>query len=153
MSGQPPIPIMASEQPTDEQKQLIALFNDMETRRLDFLDEAGKSAIERTATFLTILFAVTAFGSNFPPRYLTVSPWEKYLVIAILICYLLAMGMGMWAIQPRSYKLYRHNLTEMGKEMDRMIAHKSRWVHWAGILFALGSIALAGLVVFIIWTL
>src|SRR5947207_10735813 len=100
MSEQSPIPIIDSEQPTDEQKQLIFLFNDMEKRRLDFLDEAGKSVIERTATFLAILFAVTAFGSNFPPKYLTVDHWEKYLLIAILFCYLLAMGMGMWAIQP-----------------------------------------------------
>ena len=153
MSEQSPIPIIDSEQLTDQQKQLISQFNDIEKRRLDFLDEAGKSIIERTATFLAILFAVTAFGSNFPPKYLTVGSWEKYLVIAVLICYLLAMGMGMWAIQPHKYKLYRHNLIEMGKEMDRMVNHKSRWVQGAGILFALGSIALAGLVVFIIWGL
>jgi hypothetical protein len=152
MSEQPPIQIISAEQPSDEQKQFIALFNDMENRRLDFLDEAGKSVIERTATFLAILFAVTAFGGNFPPKYLVGNPWDKYLVIAILGCYLLAMGMGMWAIQLRRYKLYRYNLTEMKNELERMMKHKTRWVQWAGILFAIGTVALAGLIVSIIWT-
>lgn len=152
MSEQSPIQIISAEQPVDEQKQLIALFNDMENRRIDFLDEASKSIIERTATFLAILFAVTAFGGNFPPKYLVGNPWDKYLVIAILCSYLLAMGMGMWAIQLRHYKLYRHNLTEMKSELERMIKHKTRWVQWAGILFGIGTLALAGLIVSIIWT-
>jgi hypothetical protein len=52
--------------------------------------------LERIATFLAILFAVTALGGSFPPKYLVGNPREKYLVIAILICYLLAMGMAQY---------------------------------------------------------
>jgi hypothetical protein len=148
MSEQSPLePI----EPTDEQRRLAALFADMDSKQLDFLDEAGKSIIERIATFLAVLFAVTAFGGNFPPAYLKGNHWEKYLVIAILICYLLAMGMGMLAIRPRRYASYRYNVTRMKHEFERLITYKKRLMQWAGLLFAGGSVALAALIISIIW--
>ena len=75
------------------------------------------------------------------------------MVIAILICYLVAMALGMLAIHPRSYNKYRYNMTRMGKEWERLITYKKRLVQWAGILFGVGTIALAGLIIFIIWPL
>ena len=123
----------------------------MESRQLDFLDEAGKSIIERIATFLAVLFAVTAFGNDFPPKYLVHIAWSKYLVIGILLCYLLALGMGMWAIQPRKYSQYLHNISGMQEQWNLLVTRKRRWVKWAGILFALGTAALAVLIVLIVW--
>jgi len=70
MNEQQPVQILESEQPSEEQKRLVTLFSDMEGKQPDFLDGEGKSIIERIATFLAILFAVTAFGGNFPPKYL-----------------------------------------------------------------------------------
>ena len=88
-------PLYEEETETEEQKEkkqrLKTLFADLESKQPDFLDEAGKSMIERIATFLAILFAVTALGSSFPPKYLVGNPRDNYLVIAILLCYLLAM--------------------------------------------------------------
>jgi hypothetical protein len=72
-------------------------------------------------------------------------------VIAILICYLIAMSMGMWAIQPRNYSLYQYNMTRQEQEWKRLIGRKKFWVRFAGILFGLGTLALAALIVFIIW--
>jgi hypothetical protein len=123
----------------------------MESRQLDFLDEAGKSIIERIATFLAVLFAVTAFGNDFPPKYLVHIPWSKYVVIGILVCYLVALSMGMWAIQPRKYSQYIHNVSGLQEEWERLITRKRRWIKWAGILFALGTVALAVLIVLIVW--
>ena len=134
----------------EKKQRLKTLFADLESKQPDFLDEAGKSIIERIATFLAILFAVTALGGSFPPKYLIGNPRDKYLVIAILICYLLAMGMGMWAIQPRNYSLYQYNLTRQEKEWKRLIARKKFWVRFAGILFGIGTMALAVLIVLII---
>jgi hypothetical protein len=134
----------------EEKKRIKAIFADMESKQLDFLDEAGKSMIERIATFLTVLFAVTAFGGNFSPTYLKTNPWEKYLIIVILFCYILAMGMAILAIQPRSHPRYRYQVQKMAEELQRMITRKKRLVQWAGILFALGTVALAGLIVAII---
>ncbi len=157
MSEQHQIHIYEEETETEEQKEekqrLKTIFTDMESKQLDFLDAAGKSIIERIATFLTVLFAVTAFGSNFPPPYLKGNTVAKSLVVAVLFCYLLAMGMGILAIQPRSYDLYRYNMTRMKKEWNRIITYKKRWVRWAGILFGLGTVALAWLIVSIIWAL
>ncbi len=144
--------LLEPEPPTEEQKQLVALFAEMDSKQLDFLDEAGKSIIERIATFLAVLFAVTAFGVNFPPAYLKGNAWNKYLVIAILFCYLFAMFAGMLAIQPRRYNRYYHNVTRMKQERERLITWKRRMVRLAGLLFALGTVALAGLVASIIWT-
>jgi hypothetical protein len=135
----------------EEKQRLKDSFAAMERNQPEFLDEAGKSIIERIATFLAILFAVTAFSGNFPPKYLVGNPWAKYLVIAIMLCYLLAMAMGIWAIQPRSYDLHRYNVSGMRKEWERIIARKQFWVRAAGILFALGTAALAGLIISIIW--
>ena len=70
MSEQQEIPIIEGQEPSEESKQLVALFHDLESRQLDFLDEAAKSVVERVATFLAIVFGVTAFGSAFPPPYL-----------------------------------------------------------------------------------
>ena len=157
MNEQQQVPIYEDEPETEEQaeekRRLKGIFAEIESKQLDFLDEAGKSIIERIATLLAVLFAVTAFGGNFPPKYLVGNGLAKFLVIAILVSYLTAMGMGIWAIQPRSYGLYRYNLTRMKQEFDRIVLHKKRWVQWAGIVFALGTVALAGLVVSIIWNL
>src|SRR3989442_6831189 len=113
MSEQQPIPMLQAEPPSDEHKRLVSLFSDMESKQLEFLDEAGKSIIERIATLLAVLFAVTAFGGNFPPKYLVGNGLAKFLVIAILVCYLTAIGMGIWAILPRSYGRYRYNRTPL----------------------------------------
>ncbi len=157
MSEQHQVPIYEEETETEEQKEekqrLKTIFTDIESKQVEFLDEAGKSIIERIATFLAVLFAVTAFGGNFPPAYLKGNTVARSLVIAVLFCYLLAMGMGILAIQPRSYDLYRFNITRMKKEWDRIITYKKRWVRWAGILFGLGTVALAWLIVSIIWAL
>jgi hypothetical protein len=153
MSNQ--IPIYDSEPETQEQveekQRLTANFADMEKQQPAFLDEAGKSIIERIATFLAILFAVTAFGGSFPPTYLRGNPWDKYLVIAILLCYLGAMGMAIRAIQPRNYDWHPYEAKKMAEDWKRIIAYKKRWVQWAGILFAIGTVILAFLIVSIIW--
>jgi hypothetical protein len=121
-----------------------------EKKQPDFLDEAAKSITERIATFLAILFAVIALGGTFPPKFLVHNTQNTLLVIAILLCYLIAMGMGMWVIQPSNYGLYQYNVTRQEKEWKRLIARKKFWVRFAGILFGIGTVALAGLIVSII---
>ena len=151
------IPVFEPESESDEEKQkrqrLKTIFNDLESKQPDFLDEAGKSIIERIATFFAILFGLTALGTSFTPRYLTGDTWEKFLIIAILVCYLLAMGMGMWAIQPQNYKYHAFDITRQEEEWKRIVSRKKRWVRLAGLLFGLGTIALAGLIIAIIFSL
>src|SRR5437588_897732 len=132
MNEQQQVPTYEDEPETEEQaeekKRLKGIFAEIESKQLDFLDEAGKSIIERIATFLAVLFAVTAFGGNFPPAYLKGNIWDKYLVIAILLCYVVAIGTGMLAIQPRRYASYHYNVTRMKQELERIIAYKRRLV-------------------------
>src|SRR5260370_17866974 len=96
----------------------------MESKQLDFLDESGKSIIERIATFLAVLFGVTAFGSNFPPAYLKGNLPAKVLVIITLILSLAAMGAGIWSIQPHYYRNYTYNVSRLGDELEKIHNHK-----------------------------
>jgi hypothetical protein len=59
---------------------------------------------------------------------------------------------ALWAVQPRDYKHYRHNLTEMREELHTMIADKARPLRVAGILFGVGSVLLAVLIGTVIWS-
>ena len=96
---------------------------------------------------------MTAFGSSFPPPYLKTNSWNKYLVIAALLCYLVALALGMLAIRPRSYTWHRYQSSTMAQTLKKIITYKKRLIQGAGILFAIGSLILAGLIVSIIWTI
>ena len=145
-------PILEGKPLSEEQKQLVAFFQELEKGQLDLLDQAGKRIIELTTGLLGILFAVVAFGDKFPPPYLTGNAALPLLVVLVLLFFLSAMGMGMRTMQPRSYRLYRHNLTEMRDELDRIIANKSRSLRLAGVLFWLGALSLAVLIGLIIFS-
>jgi len=151
MNDQEQITIQDSQEPSEEGKQLVTLFTDMENKQLDFLDESGKSIVERIATFLAVLFGVTVLSNNFPPPYLKGNLSAKVLVIVTLVFYLAAMSTGIWAIQPRYYRRYTYNVSALGRELERITKHKMFWLRAAGILFALGSVALAALIISIIW--
>ncbi len=149
---QPPIPVQDSQEPSEEGKQLVSLFTEMEHKQLDFLDESGKSIIERVSALLAVLFAVTAFSKTFPPAYLKGNMTAKVFVIVTLIFYFLALGAGMWGIQPRYYKRYTYNVSRLGRELEKITKHKMLWLRVAGVLFALGTATLAILIITIIWT-
>lgn len=148
------IPIEDEEVETAEQAEeaqhLRDVFADMEKKQPDVLDETAKRIIERIATFLAVLFAVTALGNNFPPRYLVGHFWEKALVIAILACYLVAMFLALWSLQPRKYSVYLFNRSKRQKEWERLLRRKTAWTKAAGLLFVLGTVALALLIGLII---
>ncbi len=152
MSDQIPIydQVPQTQDEIEEKKRLRAIFSDMESKQLDFLDDAGKSIIERIALFLTVLFGVAAFGGSTSSAFLKANAWNKPLVVIILACYLIAIGMAVWAIQPRKYEWRRYDTKQLADLLEGMIAHKKRWVQWASILFVLGTVALAVLIVLII---
>lgn len=147
LSGSPPI----EGQPVrDDQREIARLFQDLERGQVEVLDQAGKRVIDLTATLLGLFFAVVALGKTFPPPYLKSSPGARVLSILVLACYLLAMFLGMWTMQPRTYRLYRRNTSGMREEFDKLIAFKARRAQWAGLAFWLGSALLASLVGLII---
>jgi hypothetical protein len=136
--------------PAEEDRQLAAFFQKLEHEQLTFLDEAGKRIAELCAALLGVLFAVLALGGDFPPPLLAL-PWARLLVSLVLGMLFLALLVAVWAIRPRSYRRYRHNLTQMQAEVARMADFKARWVRVAGILFLLGCLGLALLVAMVIW--
>src|SRR5437762_13567001 len=107
--------IVQGQEPSEEDTRLIKLFDRMEDKQHDFLDESGKSIVERIATFLAVLFGVTVLSSNFPPLYLKGNLPAKVLIVVTLALYLAAMAAGLWAIQPRYYRRYTYNVSRLGK--------------------------------------
>jgi hypothetical protein len=148
----PEPPILESRAPTAEEERLVELFAEIESKQLEFLDQAAKRIIELVTALLGILFAVIAFGNDFPPPYLADNLGVKLLSGASLVCYLGALLVALWTVQPRTYKHYRHNLTEMREELHTMIDDKARPLRVAGILFGLGSVLLTVLIGLIIVT-
>ena len=146
-------PIQNSREPSEESKHTKAVFDDLESKQLDTLDESGKSIIERIATFLGILFGISILSNNFPPPYLKGNSFAKIMIIISLVCFLLSIGAGILATQVRSYRRYTYNMTMTGKEQERLIRYKMLWLKVANLLFALGTIALAVLLIIVVLSL
>jgi len=150
---QQPIPVYEAHEPSEASKRITAVFDNMESKQLDNLNDAGKSLIERIATFLGVLFGLSILSSHFPPSYLQGNTPVKVLLIAALIGYLLAIGTALWATQVRFYHRYTYNVTRSQAEMTTMIRRKVGWLRLANILFAMGTIMLAALLISIVWNL
>src|ERR1700694_3864845 len=118
---QPSIPVYDAHEPSEASKRATAIFDDMESKQLDNLNDAGKSLIERIATFLGVLFGLSILSNNFPPPYLKGNTPVKALLIAALIGYLLAIGAALWATQVRFYHRYTYNVTRSQAELSTMI--------------------------------
>ncbi len=146
------IPIHEGEPLSAEDRRLLALFDRLEEGQLDFLDGTGKRLIELSSAMLAILFGVTAFGDKFPPPYLAGHPPIQALAVAVLTLYLLALLAGVLAVQPRRYRRSLHNLSELRRELDRLVTYKLRWFQVGLALFFAGSLALAVLVSMLILT-
>jgi hypothetical protein len=144
MHAQPPI--LEGQPLNDEQKRISALFDEMKKNQLIFLDEAGKRIIELTTGLLGLLFAVTAFGKDFPPPYLSANPARQGLAVAALAAFALALLFGVLTVQPRHYDNYETNLTRMRKELDRIVTYKSRCMAVATWAFFVAALLLAVLV-------
>jgi hypothetical protein len=144
------IPTVEAEAPRAEDLRLRALADKLEVDQLAFLDEAGKRVVELSSLMLGLLFGVLALGSTFPPPFLATQPRNQGLALAALALYLLALGAGIFAVQPRSYKLYRANLTRLQGEIDRMANHKRFWFTAGTWLLAGASLCLGALVAAII---
>lgn len=145
------IPVYEAHKPSDASKRVAAIFDDMEGKQLDNVNDAGKSLIERIATFLGVLFGLSILSSNFPPSYLKGNTPVKVLLIAALFAYLFAIGAALWATQVRYYHRYTYNATRSQAELATMIRHKVNWLRAANILFALGTALLAILLIVIVW--
>lgn len=146
------LPILEGEPLSAEDRRLLALFDRLEEGQLDFLDGAGKRLIELSSAMLAVLFGVTAFGDKFPPPYLAGHPRVQALAVAVLALYLLALLAGALVVAPRTYRRSRYNLSDLRRELDRLVACKLRWFRVGLGLFFAGSLALAVLVSLLVLT-
>jgi hypothetical protein len=144
-------PVLKGEPLEPKDVRLIALFDALETGQLDFLDKAAKRIIELSTAMLGLLFAVAAFGKEFPPPYIKGSGPARWLVLLVLAAYVLALLFGVVAIWPRTYVRYEHDLTRMRQELDRIVGYKRRWFRVAAVVFFAGSLGLAALVAVVVW--
>ncbi len=145
------VEIQGIQTPSDDAREAAELFLDLERKQIDFLNEAGKSLIERISTFLAILLGASVLSNSFPPTYLKGDLLARVIIFLTLGCYILAMGIVMWNIRPRWYRHYLHNMSALVRVRDRMIQQKMLYLRISGVLFLLGSVSLAVLIVEIVW--
>ena len=129
-------PILEGQPLGDEDKRLVALFDELEKKQIEFLDEAGKRLVELSTGLLGVLFALTAFGDKFPPPYLAGNRPAQWLAVGTLALYLLAMLGGVITLWPRRYRRHHHNLSKLREELEAITRHKSRWFTAASVLFS-----------------
>ena len=147
MNNQPPI--VDGRQPSDEEKSLKSFFNELMIGQVTFLDEANKRIIELVTGLLAVLFAVIAFGKDFPPPYMQ-DTFPKVIAIAVMGIFLVSMLLALIGVQPKVYDKYDHNLTEMRVELEKIVKYKSKLFSWASWSFFAGCLLLAGLIIIII---
>lgn len=140
------VPVYEGKPPTDEQKRLDALFDEMKKGQLTFIDEAGKRIIELTTGLLGVLFAVTAFGNDFPPPYLEANPNTQWVVVLVLVVFVFALLFGVLTVQPRNYGYWEHNLTKMQEELEKIVNYKTFCMRAATWSFFAGTVLLAMLI-------
>jgi hypothetical protein len=140
------VPMQQGQKLSDSEKRLNALFDEMDKNQLDFLDQAGKRIIELCTGLLGLIFAVIAFGKDFPPAYLKDSLLTQILVMGVLVLLVAALLCAVLTVQPRKYKFYEHNLTEMRKEWVQLFTYKSSWMRRSNWLFFAGTLLLAVLI-------
>jgi hypothetical protein len=148
---QPSIPVYDAHEPSEDAKRVMATFDDMESKQLDNLNDAGKTLIERIATFLGVLFGLSILNSSFPPSFLKNNTPVKALLFAALACYLLAIFMALWATQVRFYHRYTYNATRSQAELTKTIKSKVKQLRFANLFFALGTVLLAILLLVVVW--
>jgi hypothetical protein len=146
-----PFPVYDAHEPSEASKRVATIFDDMEGKQLDALNDAGKSLIERVATFLGVLFGLSILNSTFPLSFLKGNTPVKVFLFAALAGYLLAIGAALWATQVRFYHRYTFNATRSQAELAQMIRQKVTWLRLANLFFALGTMLLAVLLLVIVW--
>jgi hypothetical protein len=145
------IPVITGKPLAAEDKRLLALLDRLEEGQIEFLDQAAKRIIELSSAMLAILFAVMAFGKDFPPSYLKADPVARGLALAALLIFVLALLAGVIAVQPQRYAPYRYDLADLRRAWEGMIDFKLRWFRVSSFLFFAGALALAALAAVIVW--
>jgi hypothetical protein len=140
------VPMQKGQPLSDADKRLIASFIEIDKNQLNFLDKSGKRMIELCTGLFGILFAVTAFGKDFPPPYLKDNTLTQILVVGVLVLLVSALLCAVLTVQPRKYKFYEHNLTEMRNEWVKVFNYKVTWFRISNWLFFVGTMLLAFLI-------
>lgn len=146
------IPNLTPRDPNPEHVRLKTMFEDLRKEQLTFLNEAGKRVIELSTGMLGILFAVVAFGKDFPPPYLQ-ADLTKVMAVVTLLFFFLALAAGIVCVQPRSYRYNPNDPQDMQEEWEKANRFKALWFRLGSILFGLGSLWLAVLIAAIIFNL
>ncbi len=139
-------PIYSGEAVSPEADRLVSLFDELEKKQIEFLDEANKRLIELSSALLGLLFAVTAFGDKFPPDYVKDNTFSKTLIVLVLVLYLSSLLFGFLGVKPRKHQRHEYSLTDLHQELSEITTYKARFFQIGSVAFFLASLCLAFLV-------
>ena len=140
------IPIEPGVPLTPEEERLFIMYDELRKGQLGFLDQAGKRIIELSTGLLGILFAVIAFGKDFPPPYLAGNALAQWLSVLVLACLVISLLAGVLTVQPKKYDFPKADLERMKQKLDEIRDFKAQWMKVGTWAFFAGTGLLAVLI-------
>ncbi len=131
---------------TDEEQDLTSWFEKQEAESISNLEAGARQIISLITAFYGLIFGVIALGQDKFENTLQ-SPWVIGLGSAAVVVLLLALGAALLGVAPRRYRYRKASLDDMRAAYDKILARKSGSLLWANILFGLGLVVFAALII------
>jgi hypothetical protein len=133
---------------TDEARELREWFEAQTKQNLERLEEGAKTIIQLVSGLYGVLFAVLALNDQ--PAYLQ-QQGVPLMGTVSLVAFFAALVSAVAVVLPRRIPYQQDHLTAMHRAYQRLLAHKSGWLRGALLLFVVGTAALGGVVVLVLW--
>ena len=121
---------------SESDERLEKLFDEMESRSLETLENAARQIITLSTALLGAFFGLLAFKDA--PAYLGFVE-IKVVGATALIAFLLSLFLALRAVSPNPYEYPQASLTTKRKVLDEILIHKQDSVSWASWFFGIGA--------------
>lgn len=134
--------------PTPEETALNEWFAEQEKDPSKTLEEAAKQIIQLVSALYAVVFGILAFADN--PAYLGLL-MVRLSGTVVVLTYLIALISALFVVMPRRYTYASASQSQRQVVFDKIIERKANLLRIAWISFGLASIALAVLLLSILF--
>lgn len=134
--------------PTPEETALNEWFAEQEKDPSKTLEEAAKQIIHLVSALYAVVFGILAFADN--PAYLGLL-MVRLSGTVVVLTYLIALISALFVVMPRRYTYASASQNQRQIVFDKIIGRKANLLRIAWISFGLASIALAVLLLSILF--
>lgn len=142
-------PIIKGRKPQPDDLALRDWFAEQRFKNIETLDGAALQLVALCTTLLGVLLGILSLVDI--PTYLQ-QPVVKVLGSAAAVAFMFALGCALFAFLPHAYAYQPNSPSEQARVFEQMQQHKSCWLRWAALCFALGMGCLTVLMLWVLWT-